>query len=169
MDRLATPKGLAVGIVVIGLLISGSILLGAYALVKQQRTDREVQRIAQRVFLIEQPTAAQKKKGVQRAVKELSGAAGAQILNALLKSATPEQRRELRRIVRGGDRATNPGSGQPGPGAESGPSPNVPSATVPSVTTPAVPPAPSVTTPTVTTPPIVLPPLPCPPVPLKCP
>lgn len=169
MDRIATPKGLAVGIIVIGLLVAGSILLGALALIGQRRTDTQVEKIAQRVFLIEQPTEAQQRKGLKRAVRELRGPAGAEILGALLKSATPAQRRELQKILKGGGRANNPGSGQPGPGAQPGPSPTVPSATVPSVTTPPAPPVPSVTTPTVTTPPVTVPPLQCPPVPLRCP
>lgn len=168
-DRFTTPKGIAAGILLVGLLVAVSIGLGAYALVKQGRTDRQVEKIAQRVFLIEQPTEAQKQKGLKNAVKELKGPAGAAILGALLKSATPKQRRELREILKGGDTANNPGSGPTGPGTTPGPSPkpNVPPVTVPPVTTPELPGVPPVTTPPVTVPPVTVPPVPCLPIPVQ--
>lgn len=163
IDRIATPKGLAVGIMVICGLISAAIIMGAVVITHLGRTDKRVAQIAQRVFLIEQPSAAQRKAGISRAVKELTADEAQALLNRLLKTASPAQRRKLRKVLPGGGgHATNPGSGPAGPGTTPGPSPSLP--TVPSVTTPALPVVPVITTPSLTVPSVAVPPI----VPLPC-
>lgn len=183
--RFTDPRLIGVGMLLITVLLVGTMVLGAIGLVHQRQTDRQVQRLATKVFLIQQPTKEQRKAGLTRAVTELNPEQARTLLGSLIKAASPAQRKQLRDIANaqrkrdarkkrrepskpspapGGSAPSSPAPGGSG-GTTSAPAPSRPSAPSAPPTSTRRPGVPSVTVPPVKTPPVgPVPPVETPPV-----
>lgn len=83
--------------VAIGLFMFAAAMgLGGYAVWKGFRTEHTIKLIATRVVRVEQPSPAERKARLQRAISDLSLQQRRELLDRLLRSATPQQKARLR-------------------------------------------------------------------------
>lgn len=168
LDRLAEPRNLRRVIIVFVVLVVLAIALGSVALVRELSTAKKVERVTERVVRVERPPSrAQVRRSVNRAIQGLTVAQRRDLLDRMLRVATPQQLRRLRyraKVVtrRNASRLAGPAPAAPParrrPSATFAPAPPPPIAVSPAPTPPSAPePAP-----TQATPPVPLPPAPSP-------
>lgn len=94
--RLTSERAVGAWIGVFIALVAVAIALGAFALSKGFRTDRDVQEITRRVVRVESPSPSQVRRQLDDAIGRLTTAQRRRLLRELIGVATPQQLERLK-------------------------------------------------------------------------